>query len=118
MLIVDVDDDRSSLTLKIGSKTVALDFSPLVTEDFCSIGRRVEWRLNKRASSWIPNALIARVVFVQPDKTDGEYLVVAKLSGDKSCVVAKVDARKIKHANEKARESADKISDQSPCPGR
>lgn len=115
-LFLDEDDDRASLTLRAGADEIPLNFYEHVTRHFSQIGPKVEWRLRSREGIEVPYALIARVLWnTDQPKAKGEFLVVSRVLKRKSCVIAKLDASKTKVANQRAREIADAISEQSSC---
>ena len=84
-----------------------LDFWTVVTKGFSSLGPRAEWRIARVGKSVVPVALIVRVN-VSGETVTGtatSYLAVTKISGEQSCVVARIPSAATSNAD--ARKAAD-----------
>ena len=116
-LLVLNDDSRMSLTLlSPDRKEHSLDLWTIITRSFSTLGEKVEWRVIERRGAVTPIAFIVRVnanIQEDPDKPQRKsYLAVIRITPEKVCVTAKVDASA--DANTKARQLAD-ASGQKAC---
>src|SRR5260221_1295870 len=61
-LLLIEHDDRMSLTIVAPDASEhPLDFFPIVTQHFSTLGNTVEWRVSGQGAKIVPRALIARV---------------------------------------------------------
>jgi hypothetical protein len=86
-----------------------------------SLGKTVEWRGVKSNKGFQPYAAIVRVLMKDPEaatpRPDGEVLAVLRADPGEAeaCVIAYVDARANKGANELARGTADRLGPTYLC---
>jgi len=115
-LLLIEHDDRMSLTIVAPDASEhPLDFFPVVTEHFATLGSTVEWRVSSRGAKIVPRALIARVNAEehQPESAKAtSYLAVSKITAQAICVTDRI-APGLK-ANEQARHAADTAGTR-PC---
>lgn len=102
-------DLRQSLTvITPQNKEFPLELWANVSGGFSALGEKAEWRVQKTANKTQPIALIVRFnVSEDPEKPEKNtsYLVVSKITADKSCVTDVVKPSTT--ANETARKLAD-----------
>jgi hypothetical protein len=113
LAVQDLDARMSIDVIAPDGATTPLHLVTLVGNGaFSSLGPRAEWRLGGDGR---PAALIARFnVYEHPERPDHptSYLVVARLGGRGTCVVAKLPPTADQNA--RAREMAD-VAAEAPC---
>lgn len=82
---------------------------------FNYLHKTLEWRLQERGGKAVPFATILRY-FAEADGFKAQYLVVTRLDGEEACQVGHVRADGNAGANETARELADTVGRNGPCP--
>ena len=109
-------DGRMSLSIVAPDASEhPLDFFPVVSEDFSTLGGTVEWRVSRQGAQLVPYALIARLNAEerQPESARAtSYLVVSKITPQAICVTDRIAPSP--KANEHARHLAD-TSSTRPC---
>jgi hypothetical protein len=114
-LLVEEGDIRQNITIVTprGQKH-SLDLWSVVGSSFSFVGKKAEWRVQRRGRKVVPVALIVRYNLSNPeDSSKGtSYLTVSKITANKICVTHKIPPGA--NANEEARRAADNAADQ-PC---
>lgn len=107
LLVVNSDSRMSVTVIDPTGHKMPLDFWTVVTKGFSSLGPRAEWRIARVGKSVVPVALIVRVNVSGETVTvtATSYLVVTKISGEQSCVVARIPSAATSNAD--ARKAAD-----------
>ena len=103
---------QQNLVIAPNGKRSALNFQANVSGAFSSIGKQAEWRVEKKGGKVIPLALILRLNTERGDGAKASFLVVAKITANKSCLTDSV--KPMANANEEARKLADS-SAHKPC---
>ena len=115
-LQLEYDDSRESITVfGPDRKAHQLNFWHVVSSGFSSVGEKAEWRVTTKKGKVVPMALIVRFVASENPEDSSKttsYLVVAKITPQKICVVEKIAPSAT--ANEDARRAADASADK-PC---
>ncbi|MBA2731855.1 MAG: hypothetical protein H0U54_03065 [Acidobacteria bacterium] len=115
-LQLEYDDSRESITVYGPDRTAhKLNLWQVVSGGFSSIGQKAEWRVTTKNGKTVPMALIVRFIASENPEDSSKttsYLVVAKITPQKICVVEKVAPGAT--ANEDARRAADASADK-PC---
>jgi hypothetical protein len=115
-LQLEYDDSRESITVYGPDRQKhALELWQVVSSGFSSVGKKAEWRMATRNGKLVPVALIVRFDASENPADSSKvtsYLVVAKITPEKICVVDKIAPSAT--ANEEARRSADASADK-PC---
>jgi hypothetical protein len=114
LLVLDSDSRQSITVVHPDGRKSPLNFWHIVTRSFSSLGPKAEWRVARTAEEARPFALIVRVnASENPDSAAiTSYLVVSKVTGEHSCVVAKI--KPSANANAEARLEADSAAGK-PC---
>lgn len=115
LLVEDGDGRQSATLLAPDGKRHPLDFWQVITSGFSVVGDKAEWRVVRRGDQVRPVALIVPVYANEnPDAPDEKtsYRAVAKITGEKICVTAKVAGGA--GAQEEAKRAADAAAGQ-PC---
>jgi hypothetical protein len=114
-LLVEEGDIRQNITVVTprGQKN-SLDLWSVVGSSFSFVGKKAEWRVQRRGGKIVPIALIVRYNLSNPeDSSKGtSYLTVSKITSNKICVTHKIQPSA--NANEEARRAADNAASQ-PC---
>ncbi|HEX8844219.1 MAG TPA: hypothetical protein VF791_06230 [Pyrinomonadaceae bacterium] len=114
-LLVEEGDIRQNITVVTprGQKH-SLDLWSVVGSSFSFVGKKAEWRVQRRGGKLVPVALIVRYNLSNPeDSSKGtSYLTVSKITTKKICVTHKISPGA--NANEEARQAADSAANQ-PC---
>lgn len=114
-LQVEEGDIRQNITVITprGQKH-SLELWGVVGSSFSFVGKKAEWRVQRRGGKIVPVALIVRYNLSNPeDSSKGtSYLTVSKITADKICVTHKISPSA--NANEEARRAADNAASQ-PC---
>lgn len=111
LLVEDADVRQSVTVVSPDGKKHPLNYSQVITSAFSSLGRKAEWRVEKKGGRVRPFALIVRVSASEnPEKPAQQtaYLAVAKITATDVCVTDRVKT------NEEARRAAD-ASAAKPC---
>ena len=115
-LLLIEHDDRMSLTIVAPDASEhPLDFFPVVTAHFSTLGSTVEWRVSGQGAKIAPRALIARVNAEEHQPESGKatsYLAVSKIARQAICVTDRIAPGP--KANEQARHAADTAGPR-PC---
>ena len=115
-LQVEEGDIRQNITVITprGQKH-SLDLWSVVGSSFSFVGKKAEWRVQRRGGKITPVALIVRYNLSNPEdstKNGTSYLTVSKITTNKICVTHKIPPSA--NANEEARQAADNAANQ-PC---
>jgi hypothetical protein len=105
------DDIRQSMNVvPPQGKKSELNFQGTVASGFSSLGDKAEWRIETKDGKKVPRALIVRFNVADPEdpSKSTSYLVVSKISAEKSCVTDVVSPSA--DQNEEARRLADGAS--------
>lgn len=115
-LLVQNADGRQSVTvLTPDGQKHHLKHGQVISAGFYTLGKKAEWRVERREGKVLPIALIVRVY--DYDNLNSltqrtSYLGVAKIAGDDICVTKMVKSGA--KANQEARRAADASADK-PC---
>jgi hypothetical protein len=113
---LEYGDSRESITVFSPDRQKhPLELWQVISGGFSSVGQKAEWRVTRKNGKIIPVALIVRFDASENPEDSTKvtsYLVVAKITPQKICVVDKI-APGAKQ-NEDARRSADASADK-PC---
>ncbi|HKQ99784.1 MAG TPA: hypothetical protein VJT09_03875 [Pyrinomonadaceae bacterium] len=115
-LLVEEGDIRQNITVVTprGQKH-SLELWNVVGSSFSFVGKKAEWRVQRRGGKIVPIALIVRYNLSNPEdstKPGTSYLTVSKITASKICVTHKIAPSA--NANEEARRAADNAATQ-PC---
>jgi hypothetical protein len=115
-LQVEEGDIRQNITVITprGQKH-SLDLWSVVGSSFSFVGKKAEWRVQRRGGKMTPVALIVRYNLSNVEdstKPGTSYLTVSKITANKICVTHKIAPSA--NANEEARQAADNAANQ-PC---
>jgi hypothetical protein len=114
-LLVEEGDIRQNITIVTprGQKN-SLDLWSVVGSSFSFVGKKAEWRVQRRGGKVVPVALIVRYNLSNPEGSgkDTSYLTVSKITANRICVTHKISPSA--NANEEARRAADSAANQ-PC---
>jgi hypothetical protein len=114
-LLVEEGDIRQNITVITprGQKR-SLELWNVVGSSFSFVGKKAEWRVQRRGGKLVPVALIVRYNLSNPEGSGNgtSYLTVSKITTSKICVTHKISLSA--NANEEARRAADSAANQ-PC---
>ena len=117
-LQLEYGDARESITVYTPDRTKhPLDLWSVISSGFSSVGQKAEWRVTTKNGKQVPLALIVRFNASENAADSSKvtsYLVVAKITPQKICAVAKIAPGATQ--NEEARRAADDSADK-PCLG-
>jgi opacity protein-like surface antigen len=115
-LQVEEGDIRQNITIITPrGKKHSLDLWSVVGSSFSFVGKKAEWRVQRRGGKITPVALIVRYNLSNAEDSTKQgisYLTVSKITADKICVTHKISPSA--NANEEARQAADNAANQ-PC---
>ena len=115
-LQLEYGDARESITVfSPDKKKHPLELWSIISSGFSSVGKKAEWRVTTRNGKQVPVALIVRFDASENPEDSSKvtsYLVVAKITPQKICVVEKIAPGATQ--NEDARRAADASADK-PC---
>ncbi len=114
-LLLEEGDIRQNITVVTprGQKH-SLDLWNVVGSSFSFVGKKAEWRVQRRGGKITPVALIVRYNLsnVEDSSKGTSYLTVSKITAKEICVTHKIAPSA--NANEEARQAADNAANQ-PC---
>lgn len=108
LLVLEGDLRQSITVVTPGGEKHPLDFWPVITGAFSTVGNKAEWRVTRSRGKVSPVALIVRVNAsedVEHPNRLTSYLAVVKVTPEKICVTHKIPPGA--KANETARRAAD-----------
>jgi hypothetical protein len=114
-LLVEEGDIRQNITVVTPrGRQHSLDLWSVVGSSFSFVGKKAEWRVQRRGGKLTPIALIVRYNLSNPENSSEgtSYLTVSKITASKICVTHKIPPSA--NANVEARRAADNAANQ-PC---
>jgi hypothetical protein len=111
---VEVAEGDLRMSVAFGPKAEDQIAAGQTLPKFNTIGKTLEWRVEREGTRWNPFATILRPNW-EANGEKGVTLVVTKLDKDDACHMAYVDAARYPQANDQARAIADKDARSFDC---